>query len=185
VSVRSFRLLAEVLLIGVLVCLSVLPVVTVLAAAAAGATLLRELVVGEVTPTVRRFLVLFGAAARDPVGVLAPVALVLVGGLDVLAVLGGLPGGRVFGVLLAAVLAGLVVTGLRAAASWLPENPWRGVLSAAATDTVRDWPGSIMLAVALAVVTVVVIQAPGFVVIAPGLLVLAAVAVARRAAVEG
>jgi hypothetical protein len=176
---RALRLLAEVLLIGVLVCVSALPVVPALAACAAGATLLRELVAGDRTPSVRRYLVLLGAALREPVAALAPTGLVVVGGLDLLAVLGGLPGGRAFGVLLAAVLAGLAVTGVRAAAGWRPESAWRDVLRAAAADTMRDWPGSLMIVATLAVLVLVVGQAPGFVVIAPGLLVLAAVAVTR------
>jgi hypothetical protein len=178
--VRTVNLVAEVLFIGVLVCLASLPVVTVLASAAAGATQLRELVGDDRTPTVRRYLALLRAALRDPFAVLAPVALLVIGGLDVLAVLGGLPGGRPFGVLLAIVLAGLVVAGLRAAAVWQPGSPWRPLLAGAAETTVRDWPGSVAIMAAILVITLVVSMAPAFVVIAPGLLLLAAVAVCRR-----
>ena len=178
---RPLVLLAEVLLIGVLVCLTSLLVITALASAAAGACLLRDLVSADQTPTVRRYFLLLGKALRDPLAVLAPTGLLAVGTLDTLAVLGGLPGGRLFGMILAAALAGLIVAGLRAAATWHPESSWRTVLSAAADDTIRDWPGSLMIAAAVLVMALVVSQAPAFVLIAPGLLVLAAVAVVLRA----
>ena len=177
---RPLVLLAEVLLIGVLICVSSLAVVTVLAAAAAGGCLLRELITTDRTPTVRRYFLLLGKALRDPLAFLAPAGLLAVGGLDILAVFSGLPGGRPFGAVLAAALAILTVTGLRAAAGWQPASSWRGLLSRAAEDTVRDRPGSLMIAAAVLVVTLVVTQAPAFVVIAPGLLVFATVAVCRR-----
>ncbi|GAA3439286.1 hypothetical protein [Kutzneria kofuensis] len=55
---------------------------------------------------------------------------------------------------------------------------WAGLL--ADPLPLRDWRGSAMVAVALVVLVVVVVQAPAFVVLAPGLLVLATAAVARR-----
>ncbi|WAL63633.1 hypothetical protein ORV05_21805 [Amycolatopsis cynarae] len=178
--VRPLALAAEVLLIGVFVCVTSLPLLTAPAAAAAASVLLRDLVRAERTPSLRRYLRLFGSALRDPFAVLLPLGLLAAGGLDVLAVLGGLPGGRPFGWLLGAVLAGLVVAGLRAAVSWAPGRRWRELVPAGAEETVRDWRGSLMIAVAVAVLVVVVVQAPAFVLIAPGLLVLAAVAVTGR-----
>lgn len=180
VRYRSLTLLAEVLLIGVLVCVTAIPVVTTLAAAAAGSTLLRELATTERTPTVRRYLALLGTALRDPVGLVAPLAFATIGGLDIIAVLGGLPGGHVFGLVLLVVLSCLLVAGLRAAAMWGPGEPWRLVLAGAAERTVIDWRGSVMLVVAVLAVALVVAQAWAFVVVAPGLLVLAAVAVCGR-----
>ena len=77
---------------------------------------------------------------------------------------------RPFGLVLATVLAGLLVTALRAAASWRPGSSWRLPLSTAAEDAVRDRPGSLMIAAAVLVMALIVIQAPAFAVIAPGLL---------------
>ncbi|WP_410606625.1 hypothetical protein [Amycolatopsis sp. lyj-109] len=177
---RSLTLLAEVLFVGFLVCVASVFVVTALAAAAAGSVLLTEVAADGRTPSVRRFARLFRAALAHPVAVLAPVGLLAVGGVDVVAVLGGLPGGRVFGAVLGLVLAALLATGLRGAAAWRPGRRWPEVLAAAGRETVLDWRGSLGLAVAIVVVTVVVVQAPAFVVVAPGLLVLAAVAVGVR-----
>ncbi|HET6710310.1 hypothetical protein [Amycolatopsis sp.] len=173
-------LLGEVLFVGVLVCLASVFVVTSLAAAAAGAVLLAEVAADGRTPTVRRFARLFRAALAHPVALLAPAGLLAVGGVDVVAVLGGLPGGRVFGAVLGLVLAALLAAGLRGAAAWRPGRRWPEVLTAAGRETVSDWRGSVGLVVAIVVVAVVVTQAPAFVVVAPGLLVLAAVAVRAR-----
>ncbi|MBE8522714.1 hypothetical protein ILP97_35375 [Amycolatopsis sp. H6(2020)] len=177
---RSLTLLAEVLFVGLLVCVVSVFVVTALAAAAAGSVLVTELAADARTPTVRRFARLFRAAVAHPVAVLAPAGLLAVGAVDVVAVLGGLPGGRVFGVVLGLVLAALLAAGLRGAAAWRPGRRWPEVLTVAGRETVSDWRGSLGLVVAIVVVAVVVGQAPAFVVVAPGLLVLAAVAVGFR-----
>ncbi|MEV4054827.1 hypothetical protein AB0J55_26820 [Amycolatopsis sp. NPDC049688] len=177
---RSLALLAEVLFVGLLVCLGSVFVVTALAAAAAGSVLLTEVAADGRTPSVRRFGRLLRAALAHPVAVLAPAGLALVGGADVVAVLGGLPGGRVFGAVLGVVLAALLAAGLRGAAAWRPGRCWPGVLAAAGRETVLDWRGSLGLGTAIVVVAVVVGQAPAFAVVAPGLLVLAAVAVVVR-----
>jgi hypothetical protein len=177
---RSVGLLAEVLFVGLLVCVASLFVVTALAAAAAGSVLLAEAAADGRTPTVRRFLREFRAALAHPVAVLAPLGLLLVGGADVVAVLGGLPGGRAFGVVLGVVLGALLAAGLRGAAAWRPGRRWPEVLAAAGRETVLDWRGSVGLVTAIVVVAVVVGQAPAFAVVAPGLLVLAAVAVRAR-----
>src|SRR2546430_17378822 len=87
---RTVNLVAEVLFIGVLVCLTSLPVVTVLASAAAGATQLRDCVGGDGTSALRRHLALVRAASRDPFAVLAPAALLVIGGVGVVAGVGGL-----------------------------------------------------------------------------------------------
>jgi hypothetical protein len=155
-------------------------VVTALAAAAAGSVLLIEVAADGRTPTVRRFARLFSEALAHPVAVLAPAGLLLVGGIDVVAVLGGLPGGRAFGAVLGVVLAALLAAGLRAAAAWRPGCRWPDVLAAAGRAAVLDWRGSLGLAAAIVVVAAVVARAPAFVVVAPGLLVLAAVAVRAR-----
>ncbi|WP_255948724.1 hypothetical protein [Streptomyces odontomachi] len=177
---RHLRLPAEVLLVGVLVCVAALPVVTSLAAAGAGAVLLRELVADDRTPTVRRFLHLVGGALRQPVALLAPFAVAAVAALDTLALLAGLPGGTVTGPPLALALVAVLLTGVRAAARWRPGDSWRTVLAEAAPLVLRDWPGSLMLVGALVVLGVVAAHAPAFVMVLPGLLVMAGVAVERR-----
>ncbi|GHF39645.1 hypothetical protein FHX82_006702 [Amycolatopsis bartoniae] len=179
-TVRPLVLLSEVLLIGVLVTVTSLPLLTAPAAGAAGAVLLTDLVRADRTPSVARYLRLFGAAVRNPLAALAPLGLLVVGGLDVLAVLARVPGGRPFGWLLGAVLATVIVAGLRTVVSWAPDRSWREAAARGGELTVRDPLGSAMLAVAVVVLAVVVTQAPAFVVIAPGLLLLAAVAVPRR-----
>jgi hypothetical protein len=171
---------AEVLFIGVLVCLASLPVVTSLAAAGAGSTLLRELVAEERTPTVRRFARLTGESLRQPAALAAPLAALAVGVLDALALMAGLPGGRVLGPAVGAGLAGLLVTGLRAAACRRPGGSWRTALAEAAPRAAADWPGSLLLVGALVVVGVVAVRVPAFTVVLPGLLVMAAVAVEHR-----
>lgn len=171
---------AEVLFIGVLVCVAALPVVTSLAAAGAGSALLRELVEDERTPTVRRFLRLTRPALRQPAAVLAPLAACAVAALDTLALTAGLPGGGVLGPVVGLALAALLVTGVRAAARWQPGGEWRTTLAEAGPAAARDWRGSVLLAGGLIVLGVVAVRVPAFVVILPGLLVMAAVAVERR-----
>ncbi len=179
-SARPLALLGEVLLIGVLVSIASLPIVTCLGAAAAGATSLREFVESDRTPTARRFVSLFGAALRDPVALLAPPIVLAVAAIDLLAVLGGLPGARLFGPVLGLLLAATVVIGLRASARWRIDARWRALLSDSATVAARDWVGSIMLAAGVLITVIIVIEAPGFVVVLPGLLVMASVSVERR-----
>jgi hypothetical protein len=173
---RPLALPAEVLLIGVLVTAAALPVLTALPAAAAGAVLLRELVDDGRTPTARRFVVLLGQAVRDPFAVVLPLVVLAVGALDVLALLGGLPGASVLGPVIGLALAAVVLVLLRAAARWNPGDRWAVLLAAPS----RDWVGYAYLVVALAVAGLVVVQAPAFGVVVPGLLVFAAVAVERR-----
>ncbi|MFJ6673724.1 hypothetical protein ACIQMJ_21655 [Actinosynnema sp. NPDC091369] len=173
---RPLALLAEVLLIGVLVTVAALPVLTALPAAAAGAVLLRELVDEGRTPTARRFAALLGQAVRDPLALALPAAVLVVGALDVLALLGGLPGAAALGPVIGVALAAVVVVLLRTAARWRPGDRWAALVA----EPSRDWVGHAYLVVALAVVGLVVAQAPAFAVVVPGLLVLAAVAVERR-----
>ncbi|WP_447009929.1 hypothetical protein [Saccharothrix hoggarensis] len=173
---RPLALLAEVLLIGVLVSVAALPVLTAVPAFAAGAVLLRELVDDGRTPTVRRFAALLGQVVRDPVAVGAPLAVLAVAGLDLLALLGGLPGATVLGPVIGTALAAVALVLLRTAARWRPGDRWAALLA----EPSRDWAGYAYLVVALAVAVLVLGQAPAFVVVVPGLLVFAAVAVERR-----
>jgi hypothetical protein len=177
---RSFELFAEVLLIGVLVCVAALPLVTALAALAAGATVLRELTETGQNPTARRFLGVLAYALRDPVALAAPVVLAALGTLDALALLGGVPGAGVLGPVIGVVLVALVVVGLRGAVLWRPGERFRAVLATAALDARRDWYGTLLLGGGLVVVVLVGTWLPAFFLILPGLLALAAVAVTGR-----
>ncbi|MGX7825993.1 hypothetical protein ACTG9Q_12950 [Actinokineospora sp. 24-640] len=172
-GVRHVALVAEVLFVGVLVSLASLPVVTSWGAAAAGAALLRELVDDGHTPTVRRFALLLGRALRDPVTWAVPLVVVAVAALDLLALLGGLPGATVLGPALGLALAALVAVSLRAAARWRPGARWAVLVAPG------HWLGTVSLVAAVVVAGLVVVQAPAFAVVLPGLLVFAAVAVER------
>jgi hypothetical protein len=175
-AVRSLSLAAEVLLVGVLVCLTALPVLTSLAAATAGAVLVRDLVREGRTPTVRRYFALLGEGMRDPVAVVAPLVFLAVAVLDVIALLGGLPGGRVIGPIIGFLLAGILVVLLRTAARWRTGDRWAAMLAVPKVDL----PGDLALLGAVVVAVLVVAQAPAFVVVIPGLLVFAAVALEHR-----
>ncbi|WP_327174509.1 hypothetical protein OG599_03800 [Streptomyces sp. NBC_01335] len=177
---RRLELLAEVLFVGVLVSIASVPLVTSLAAAGAGATLLREMAETERTPTVRRFGALIAKSLRQPVVTLAPTAAVTVASLDLLALAAGVPGGRPVGVLTALALGCVGLVGLRGAARWRPASLWRDALGSAAESVPRDWKGSLMLVGAMVVLGVVVFEVPAFAPVLPGLLVLAAVAVEGR-----
>ncbi|MCX5415961.1 hypothetical protein [Streptomyces sp. NBC_00059] len=177
---RRLELPAEVLFVGVLVSIASLPLVTSLAAAGAGATLLREMTETERTPTVRRFGALLAESLRQPVVLLAPTAAVAVAGMDLLALAAGVPGGRPIGVLTALALICVVLVGIRSAAQWRPGTVWRAALTGAAESVPRDWMGSLMLVGAVVVLGIVVFEVPAFAPILPGLLVLAAVAVEGR-----
>ncbi|WP_345622348.1 hypothetical protein [Streptomyces ziwulingensis] len=177
---RHLELPAEVLFIGVLVTVASLPLVTSLAAAGAGAVLLREKAATERTPTVRRFVSLLAASLRQPVALLAPAAAFAVAAADLLALAAGVPGGRPVGLLIALALTLVVLVGLRGAARWRPGVPWRTALVEAAAVVPRDWGGSLMLAGGLVVLAVVAFEVPAFIPVLPGLLVMAAVAVEGR-----
>ncbi|MYW70388.1 hypothetical protein GTY65_41035 [Streptomyces sp. SID8379] len=177
---RYLELPSEVLLIGLLVTIASLPVVTSLAAAGAGATLLREMTETERTPTVRRFVALLGTSLRQPIVLLTPLAVVAVAGTDLLALAAGVPGGRPIGLLTGLALIFVVIIGVRSSAKWRPGATWRATLARAAESVPGDWRGSLMLVGAVVVLGVVVFEVPAFAPILPGLLVLAAVAVEGR-----
>lgn len=177
---RHLELPAEVLFIGVLVSIASLPLVTSLAAAGAGAVLMREMAETERTPTVRRFFTLLAGSVRQPIVLLAPAAALAVAGMDLLALAAGVPGGRPIGLLIALALTLVVLVGIRSAARWRPGEAWRAALAGAVASVPRDWRGSLMLAGALVVLGVVAFEVPAFTPILPGLLVMAAVAVEGR-----
>lgn len=171
---------AETLLVGVLVCIASAPVATALAAAGAGAAVLEEFADSGTPVRVRRFAVLFRAALADPVAWAVPPALVVIGGLDALAVAGGLPGRVIVGPALLLTGAAALVVCTVGATRWEPGTRWSSVLRDGADASVADPFGSVLILTAFAVVALVVSAEPAFVVITPGLVLLAAVAVGRR-----
>jgi hypothetical protein len=177
--------IAETLLVGVLVCVASLPVVTVLAAAGAGAAGLEDVAESGTPVRVRRFLRLLRTALGDPVAWAVPPALAVVGVLDALAVAGGLPGRAVIGPVLAFAGAAALVVCVTAAVRWRPGSRWTDVLDDAARACAADPVGDLLIAGALAVAVLVASAEPAFLVITPGLVLLAGVAVRRRGPARG
>ena len=171
---------AETLLVGVLVCVASIPVVTVLAAAGAGAAVLEDVAESGKPVRVRRFVRLLRIALADPVAWAVPPVLGLVGVMDALAVAGGLPGRAVIGPVLVFAGAAALVVCVAAAVRWRPGSRWIDVLADAARGCVSDPVGDILIVGALAVAVLVASAEPAFLVIAPGLVLLAGVAVPRR-----
>ncbi|WNZ14365.1 hypothetical protein [Streptomyces sp. 11x1] len=179
-------LFADVLSLGVAVAVVSLPLVTLPAALSTACAVLRG--VREDRPvTAARFL---GALCRRlrpgdlAAGFLALAGLALA--LVDLALAGaGLPGGRAFALLAAALGTGAAVIGLRACARSESVDDWPGAVRGAARDAVRDPGGSalVVLAVATAVASAWMLLPLVFLV--PGLLALALTAVDVRGEVRG
>jgi hypothetical protein len=194
----AFPLFAEVMLIGVMTAVASLGVVTALGALTAGCASVHEYLEHDARTTPRRYLALLRAASRGAVPLLAPPVLIAVAAADLLAWRAGLPGGPVVGPAALAVSLAAMVVGLRAAAGWRPlpdptaadeDRPdrsaprgpvWSGLLAAAAAEAAADWPGSLLIAGAIAACVALAVEMPVLVVVLPGLLVLAAVAVRGR-----
>ncbi|MCC9705319.1 hypothetical protein E4N62_08640 [Streptomyces sp. MNU76] len=179
-------LFADVLSLGVVVAVVSLPLVTLPVALSTACAVLRG--VREDRPvTAARFL---GALRRRlRLGDLAAGFLALAGlalALVDLALAGaGLPGGRTFALLAAALGTGAAVIGLRACARSESVDDWPGAVRGAARDAVRDPGGSalVVLAVATAVASAWMLLPLVFLV--PGLLALALTAVDVRGEVQG
>ncbi|TDB78077.1 hypothetical protein [Micromonospora sp. KC723] len=178
---RRFALFAECLTAGLLVALSILPVVTLLPALAAGCAHIRAHVDGETT-AIRAFFTRAGAAYRGSLplslGVAAGYA-VLAG--DVLILRAGVPGGALVAAACVVAAVALSVVVLRAAAAWSPGAAWTTLVRHAARRAVTGDPsGSLLLVMALGVLVVVTWQLLPLVVPMLGCLLMAAVAVERR-----
>lgn len=173
---------AETLLVGVLVCIASLPVVTVLAAAGAGAAVLEDFAESGTPVRLRRFLRLVRIALADPVAWAVPPALATVGVLDALAVAGGLPGRAVIGPVLVLAGGAALVVCVAGAVRWRPGSRWTAALAGGAGACRTDPLGDVLLLGSLAVAALVTSAEPAFLVITPGLVLLAGVAVRRRTA---
>ncbi|MFY1632095.1 hypothetical protein ACN27F_02225 [Solwaraspora sp. WMMB335] len=178
-----FAMFGETLLVGVLVLVSALPVVTLLAALAAGCAHLRAYADGTGSTRIGAYLArLWAALPGSWPWSIATVAGALLLAFDAAVVrTGQLPGAMVVavGCAVAAVGGGAVL--LRAAAGWAPGSAWPVLLRAAAIRAVRTDPGgTALLALALAGLVLVTWQLLPLVVPMAGCVVLAAVAVERR-----
>ncbi|WEH14569.1 hypothetical protein [Streptomyces sp. VNUA24] len=174
-------LFADVLSIGIAVTVVSLPLVTLPAALSTACALLRG--VREDRPvTAGRFLVALRRRLRP--GDLAAGLVALTGLALVLADLAlaaaGLPGGRAFAFLAAAVGAGAAVTGLRACARPESVDDWPAALRAAARDTVRDPGGSALVVLAVATAALSAWMLLPLALLVPGPLALALTAVDLR-----
>lgn len=180
-----FALFGETLLVGVLVLAAAVPLVTLLAALAAGCAHLRAHVDGTGSTSVRTFAATVRAALPGSwpwsLAVLAAAGLLAFDAAVVRT--GRLPGGGVVAAvcLLAAVV--LAALALRAAQMWRPGACWAATLRVATIRTVRDDPGgTALLGLAVGGLVLVTWQLTPLAVPMTGCVVLAAVAVARRPA---
>ena len=181
---ERFGIFAECLLVGVWIAVAALPLVTVPAALAAGASHLRRWTDGEAAG-LRFFAGDLRAALR---GGGWAAGLGLWAGLGLLAADlavvrgGGLPGGR--GVGAVGVLAGLwaAVALLRACGAWRTGARWGALLAAGGRRTLRDPAGSLLVVCGFAVVGASAWFSAPLAVPALGVCVAAVLAVERRAA---
>jgi len=179
----GFGLLGEMLLVGILVAVCLLPAVTALAGVAAGTRHLRRHIEGE-GDGVRLLLDDLRIALR---GLLLPgvalVAALLVVACDLwLLSFVDAPGeGAVKLVLLVAGL-GVVLLAVRLAARWTPRLPLRLQLRDAAGAAWRDPVGTLLLAAAVGAAVLFVWMYPPLLVVSGGLVALAGVGVEMRRA---
>ena len=177
---RRFTLFAECLTAGVLTMLFALPVVTLLAALAAGCGHIRGHVDGESMSYVERLRAAYPGSWRLSLGVAAGFAVLLA---DAVILRAGVPGAAVIAVACVVATVLLSVLVLRAAAAFTPPATWIATVRAAAhRSAVADPRGSLLMAMAVGVLAVVTWQLPPLVVPMLGCVLMAAVAVDRRAA---
>ncbi|MBE4734589.1 MULTISPECIES: hypothetical protein [Streptomyces] len=174
-------LFADVLSVGVAVAVVSLPLVTVPAALSTACAVLRGVREGRPV-TAARFLGALRRRLRP--GDLAA-GLLALGGLFLalvdLALAGaGLPGGRAFALLVAALGGCAAVIGLRACARPESVGDWPAAVRGAARDAVRDPGGSALVVLAVATAAASAWMLLPLVFLVPGLLALALTAVDVR-----
>ncbi|MFV2018654.1 hypothetical protein [Micromonospora sp. LOL_023] len=179
-----FALFGETLLVGVLVLVGALALVTLLAALAAGCTHLRAHVDGTGSTRIGTYPARVWAATPGswPWSLAALAAGALLGFDAAVVRTGQLPGGDVVAAVCLLAAVALVVVALRAAADWRPGSRWSDLLRAATVRAVRTDPGATaLLGLAIGGLVLVTWQLIPLVVPMTGCLVLAAVALERRA----
>lgn len=178
---QRFALFAECLLTGLLVTLAALPVVTLVAALAAGCAQIRAHVDGESTS-----LRAFGERMRSAypgswpwsAGAGAGLALLAV---DAVVLRNRVPGGGAVAAISVAAAAGLAVVLLRAAAHWRPGADWPALLRGTVRHAaVLDPAGSLLLVMALGGLVLVTWQLVPLFIPMAGCVLMATVAIHRR-----
>ena len=173
---------ADCLVVGILVLLSLLPIVTGFAGVVAGCAVLRarSAGVGSITPAA--FWREMRIAMKSSIGVLlVPTAITLLLVADLIALGAGL-GNDPAVIAGFAVLAAIVgVLGLRTAASWRVGARWIPTTQRAFSLLARDARGSLLLFGALATAILLAWLTPALTIVCLGPLVLGAVAVDAHA----
>ncbi|MDG4830943.1 hypothetical protein O7627_16745 [Solwaraspora sp. WMMD1047] len=178
---QRFALFGECLLTGLLVTLAAVPVVTLLAALAAGAAQISAHVDGESTALrafAGRLRSAYPGSAGWSLGAAGAFALLA---LDAAVLRTRVPGGGLVAVVSGLTAVGLAVLLLRAGALWRPGDRWPDLLRRAAHRTVvADRSGSLLLVLALGLLALVTWQLLPLLVPMIGCVVMAAVATERR-----
>ncbi|KQR02827.1 Poxvirus protein I5 [Arthrobacter sp. Leaf141] len=189
--VNRFALFSETLLAGVLVLVLSIPLVTIPAAYAAGIAHLERHLSGR-DDSVRSLWGTFRAALPGSwkLGITTAAAAVVIILNLLLAWVGQLPGPEVVlpATLVLATCATILL--LRTASAWSDfagdradaRGTWQSALAAAQSISLRDWTGSVLLAVAIFGSVVFVWMLVALFVVVPGMLVLASAAVKIRSA---
>lgn len=180
---ERLALFAECVLVGLVTLVAAVPLVTLLPALGAGCDHLAAHLDGRSTAlsAYRRKLILSLRGGGWRLGALLVAALAILG-VDLLAVRAGLPGAGPIAVICGVTGLALLVVALRAAAAWHPDGPaWPELARDAARRARTDVSGSLLLVLALGVLVVVTWQLLPLVIPMLGCVVMAAVAVERRA----
>lgn len=180
-ATQKFALFGEVLGVGVLVTVGLLPIVTIPATLSAACRHLLRYLRGEQSS--------LGRALRDfretlpgglVVGLCWAVAMAVLLTDAALASSGLLPGGSALLPVMLAATAVLTVVMLRVAQSWEPVGRWRSALKEGWQHARTDLTGSAYLLAAIGIAVLVTWQLPPLIVPALGCLVFAVVAIAIR-----
>ena len=178
---ESLALFADVLLLGVMTSIVSLGVVTAYPAFVAACRRSGPRGCGRAAPGTRSYLFAVGTVLRSgPLPYLFVPALVAWLALALLGVQSGVPGASVLTPLTWAIAVVLLVIAGRAATTWTPGEPWVAVARRAASLTVADPIGSLMLAGALVVAAGIGVSVPVLLPLLPGALALAGAAVEHR-----
>ncbi|MFD0147781.1 hypothetical protein ACFVID_00175 [Streptomyces sp. NPDC127132] len=183
----GFGVFAECLLVGVWIAVAALPLVTLPAALAAGASHLRRWT-GDERAGLRIFAADLRAALRGggrSTGIAYAAALALVAADLALVRALPVPGGRATGALAILAALSLTVTVLRAATAWRPGLRWRALLGPAARRTLRDPAGSLLIVCGLAVIAASAWFSAPLALPAVGILVASTVAAEHREGLPG
>ncbi|MFB9660409.1 hypothetical protein ACFQS3_11630 [Glycomyces mayteni] len=178
----ALGLFGEMIVVGLVVTALSLPLVTALAAVAAGTRHLDRHAsdhgdgLGDLLRSAWRALRTGWAAS-----LVVALAVALLGLNVALGVQGLVPGGTPLAVVSAAFALVIAVVAVRAASLWEPSADWRDLFREAAALTTADPVGTAYVLIGLGVAAVVAWMFLPLIVIAPGMLAVALIAARRRA----